>query len=250
MVMCLGVESCDWFALSVLCLHLTSSLHSNTPSSLITTYLLFILFINVILFPSAVCLLSFPLFVLFPHPFLTSCSGPIRGGSLSLPFCPSLDVPPPPPVPPRSRSHSRGSRCSRSSIILNQASAKRQLLPFRLPNASPFANPSKHSPHRPPCFIISPLPRTLSAGTRAAGGMGIERGHSRGCGVPTRGGGGGTALTVFQPLRKSRWHMTRAGWHNSCPHCSQANIQPISMMCHLHETFARPLTMIVMSVWA
>ncbi len=119
------------------------------------------------------------------------------------PVCPSLDVPPPPPVPQITQSLQR--------VPLfpflhhsQPASAKRQLLPFRLPQCLPFRHPSKHSPHRPPCFIISPLPRTLSAGTRAAGGMGIERGHSRGCGVPTRGGGGGTALTVFR-------HSGRAG---------------------------------------
>ncbi len=162
MVMSLGVESCDWFALSLLCHHLMSSLHSNTPSSLISTYLLFIY--SSMLFYSICSLFTFFSFLrTFPSSFpLTSCSGPIRGGSLSLPLCPSLDVPPPPPVPPDHPVTPEGPAVSCSSIIhtsfLPSANSS--------PSASPFATPQNHSPHRPPCFIISPLPRTLSARTR------------------------------------------------------------------------------------
>lgn len=155
MVMSLGVKSCDWFALSVLCHLLTSSLHSNSPSSLITTYLLFILFINVILFHlQSVYFLFlssyFSLILSWPPALVPSGEG-LSASRLSLLRRTSSTS-----SPPRSRSHSRGSRGSRSSIIHNQ------LLPNAnsSPSASPFATPENTPPtaHRASSSLHSPGP--------------------------------------------------------------------------------------------
>ncbi len=155
MVMSLGVESCDWFALSLLCHHLMSSLHSNTPRSLITTYLLFILFINVNLFHlQSVYFLFlssyFSLILSWPPALVPSGEG-LSASRLSLLRRTSSTS-----SPPRSPSHSRGSRGSCSSIIHNQ------LLPSAnsSPSASPFATPQNTPPtaHRASSSLRSPGP--------------------------------------------------------------------------------------------
>lgn len=195
---------------------------------------LFTFFSSLRTFPS-----SFPDLLLWSH----------QGRVSQPPVCPSLDVPPPPPVPPDHAVTPEGPAVP-IPPSLSTSFCQAPTPPLPPPPMPPLSLPLKTLP--PPPTVLhhlsapqDPLSRDPSCWWHGD----WERTFQRlWCSHPRRRRRNRTHC--FPPLRKSKWHMTRAGWHNSCPHCSQANIQPISMMCHLHETFARPLTMIVMSVWA
>lgn len=178
--------------------------------------------------PSAVCL---P-FLFLSSSFSSSSLCWSHQGRVSLPpVCPSSDVPPPPPPPP---AHAVPPE---SPATPDPPSFSISFCPVPTPPPLPLLKtlPPPPTALRHPSALQDPLSRAPSCWWRGETGTTFQRSW---CSHLRRTWG--IHCQPFTPFRMRRWFMTRPG---SCPFRSQANIQPISMTYHLHDTFAQPLTL-------